>query len=361
MPAPKLPAELGYRMPAEWEPHAATWIAWPHNRSDWPGKFSPIPWVYVEIVRHLLTSPAARGGRNQATEAARPERVRILTTNPARPARMLRRAGVDLAQVDFIPFPTDRGWTRDYGPMFIRSDSGLAINNWRFNGWAKYSNHRLDDKVAAKAARRLHVPLFDPKAVLEGGAIDVNGCGTLLTTEECLLSETQQRNPGMTRDEIEAKLAGYLGVRHFLWLKRGIEGDDTHGHIDDIARFVGPSTVVAAVERNPADPNYAPLQENLELLRSMRDQDGRRLDVIPLPMPAPLFFDGRRVPASYANFYIANNVVLVPTFHDPQDRIALGTLAEVFPNRRVIGIHSVDLVWGLGTLHCLTQQEPAYD
>jgi len=355
----KAPAELGYRMPAEWEPHAATWIAWPHNRGDWPGKFSPIPWVYVEIVRHLLGSPAASKSASGVAPEYQPEPVRILTTEPERPARMLRRAGVDLGQVDFVPFPTDRVWTRDYGPMFIRSGSELAINNWRFTGWAKYPNCRLDDAVAARAARWLRVPSFDPGMVLEGGAIDVNGCGTLLTTEECLLSETQQRNPGMTRADIEAKLSDHLGVRHFLWLRRGIEGDDTHGHIDDIARFTGPSTLVAAIENNTADPNYIPLQENLELLRSMKNADGRRLDVIPLPMPAPLCFDGRRVPASYANFYIANRVVLVPTFNDPNDRIALGTLAELFPSRKVIGIHSVDLVWGLGTLHCLTQQEPA--
>ncbi len=339
----KAPASLGYRMPAEWEPHAATWIAWPHNREDWPGKFSPIPWVYVEIVRRLHLS----------------ERVRILTTTPERPARMLCRAGVDLSRIEFIPFPTDRCWTRDYGPMFVCGNGKLAINDWRFNGWAKYSNWKRDIRIAARAARRLKTALFVPGLVLEGGAIDVNGQGTLLTTEECLLSETQQRNPGKSREEIEAALSAHLGVRHFLWLRRGIAGDDTHGHIDDIARFVGPRTVVASVEDNASDANYVPLQENLELLRGMKDQDGNRLEVFALPMPEPLYFDNRRLPASYANFYIANEVVLVPTFDDPRDRAAIGVLSELLPDRKVVGIHAVDLVWGLGTLHCLTQQEPA--
>jgi len=336
------PAALGYRMPAEWEPHRATWIAWPHNRRDWPGKFAPIPWIYVEIVRHLH----------------RLERVRILSTEPTRPARLLRRAGVDLSQVDFLPFPTDRSWTRDFGPMFIQSGRGLGINNWRFNGWAKYPNWRRDDRIAARAARRLKVPRFEPGLVLEGGAIDVNGRGSLLATEECLLSPVQQRNPGIGRSELEDALGKFLGVRRVLWLRRGIAGDDTHGHIDDVARFVGPSTVAACREENQADPNYTPLRENLELLRAMRDQNGRRLEVVELPMPSPLYFDGRRLPASYANFYIANGLVLVPTFHDPRDRTALGLLAELFPDRQIVGIHSVDLLWGLGTLHCLTQQEP---
>ncbi len=326
------------RMPAEWEPHRATWIAWPHNRDDWPGKFAPIPWIYVEIVRALHRS----------------ERVRILTTEPARPRRMLARAGVDLSQIDFLPFPTDRVWTRDYGPMFVLRGGRLAIHNWRFNGWVKYPNWKRDDRVAARAARALGVPLLEPGIVLEGGAIDVNGQGLLMTTQECLLSPVQERNPGLGRRRLEAILSRCLGVREFLWLGRGIAGDDTHGHIDDAARFVGPETVVAAVEPDPADPNHVPLAENLDRLRA---RPGLR--VVELPMPRPLFFDGRRVPASYANFYIANQVVLVPTFHDPQDRVALSLLAELFPGRDVIGIHSVDLVWGLGTIHCLTQQEPA--
>ena len=338
MPTAKTPAALGYRMPAEWEPHAATWIAWPHNRNDWPGKFTPIPWLYVEIVRHLHGS----------------ERIRILTRDRERPARMLARAGVDLAQIDFLPYDTDRVWTRDYGPMFVRRGRELAINNWRFNGWAKYSNWKRDGRIAARVARARKLRLFEPGLVLEGGAIDVNGAGDLLTTEECLLSPVQARNPGRSRVEVEQALREYLGVRRVLWLGRGIAGDDTHGHIDDIARFVGPSSVAAAVEPDRGDPNHEPLAENLKRLRGVEG-----LRVVSLPMPSPVFFDGRRLPASYLNFYIANKVVLMPTFHDPQDRVALDTLSSLFPDRAVIGIHSVDLVWGLGTLHCLTQQEPA--
>jgi agmatine deiminase len=346
-------------MPAEWEPHHATWIAWPHQREDWPGKFAPIPWVYTEIVRCLHKS----------------ERVRILVNNKAarqQAESKLRRAGFDLGRVEFFQVPTDRGWTRDYGPMFVRSPKGLGIVGWRFNAWAKYPNWQWDDAVSRKLALRLtpqEIAFYDAPTrnfmrntsvvVLEGGAIDVNGRGCLLTTEECLLSSVQERNPGMTRRDYEAVFAHYLGARKVLWLGRGIGGDDTHGHVDDIARFVGPRTIAAAVEDDPADANYEPLQENVERLRGMTDQNGRALEVVALPMPAPVMFAGRRLPASYANFYIANECVLVPTFNDPNDRRALNTLAELFPGRTVVGIHAVDLVWGLGTLHCLTQQQPA--
>jgi agmatine deiminase len=346
-----------WRMPAEWEPHDAVWVAWPHRRDDWPAKFAPIPWVYTEIIR--LLAPA--------------ERVRVLVndeTAERRARRALDRAGADLDRVEFVPIPTDRVWTRDYGPMFVVSDQGeLGINNWRFNGWAKYDDWRRDDKVPSRVAqglklRRLAAPTRNgfrntPVVVLEGGAIDVNGRGLLLTTEECLLSDVQQRNPGMTRADYERAFADYLGVKKVLWLGRGIAGDDTHGHIDDLARFVGPRTVVTAVEDDPADANYVPLQENLERLRGMTDLGGGRLEVVPLPMPAPRAFAGQRLPASYANFYIANDRVLVPTFNDANDRRALGVLAELFPGRVVLGVHAVDLVWGLGTLHCLTQQQPA--
>jgi agmatine deiminase len=343
-------------MPAEWEPHEATWIAWPHNRRDWPGKFAAIPWVYAEIVRHL----------------SRSEIVRILVNDAAaerRAGSILARAGADLARVEFFRIPTDRVWTRDYGPMFIVSGRGeLAINNWRFNGWAKYDDWRRDDKVPFRVAQRLDIrrltaPTYNgyrntPVVVLEGGSIDVNGQGLLLTTEECLLSDVQQRNPGLTRQGYEEVFARYLGVKKVLWLGRGIAGDDTHGHVDDLARFVGPRTVVTAVEESPADDNYLPLRENLERLRGLTDPEGRRLEVVPLPMPAPVTFEERRLPASYANFYVANDRVLVPTFNDPNDRKALGLLADLFPGRAVVGIHAVDLVWGLGTLHCLTQQQP---
>jgi agmatine deiminase len=341
------PAALGYRLPAEWEPHAATWLAWPHERTDWPGKFAPIPWVFADVVRHLVAG----------------ERVRILVDDAAsetRAHRTLARAHVDVGGVDFFRIPTDRCWTRDSGPLFVRRDDGtVAITDWRFNGWAKYPNWRRDDAVPARLARRLGLERWKLDLVLEGGAIDGNGRGALLATEECLLSTVQARNPRLGREDLEDALRAYLGVRKVLWLHRGIAGDDTHGHVDDCARFVDERTVVAAIERDPADPNHEPLRENHRRLAGMTDQDGRPLRVVPLPMPRPLYFAGQRLPASYANFYIANGVVLVPTFNDAHDREALATLAPLFPSRQVVGIHAVDLVLGLGTLHCMTQQEPA--
>jgi agmatine deiminase len=346
------PAALGFRMPAEWEPHAATWIAWPHRRDDWPGKYGPIPWVWCDIVRHLH----------------RHESVRILVNDAAAERRargQLLRAGVDLDHVEFSAVPTDRVWTRDYGPYFVRDAAGaVAATDWGFNAWAKYDDWERDAAAAGEIVSRLGMRCWRPTAdgrpvILEGGSIDVNGAGLLLTTEECLLSPVQRRNPGLTRKDYEQLFVDYLGVRKVLWLGRGIAGDDTHGHADDLARFVGPRTVVTVVEENGDDENYKPLQENLERLRGMTDLDGRALEVVPLPMPAPLYFRDQRLPASYANFYVANGVVLVPTFNDPADRRALGILADLFPGRDVVGIHAVDLVWGLGTLHCLTQQQPA--
>jgi agmatine deiminase len=350
--SPDTPAGAGYRMPAEWEPHAATWLAWPHETRDWPGKFTTIPWVYAEIVRHLVPH----------------ERVRILVDDAAAERRvraLLKRVGVDPGRVDFFRIPTDRSWTRDFCPSFVRRDDGdVGMVDWRFTGWAKYPNHKRDDAVTDRLAKRLKRPQWKPsldgrRIVVEGGAIDVNGRGTLLTTEECLLSPIQARNPGVSKEDLERVLAESLGIRKVLWLGRGIAGDDTHGHVDDLARFVDPRTVVIAHENDGSDANYEPLHENRKRLASMTDQDGAPLRVVPLPMPAPLYLDGVRLPASYANFYIANDVVLVPTFNDPHDREALRTLAAEFPSRKVVGIHAVDLVWGLGTLHCLTQQEPA--
>jgi agmatine deiminase len=358
------PAAQGYRMPAEWEPHAATWIAWPHERRDWPGKLAPIAWVYGEVVRHLVPG----------------ERVRILVKNAAvevRARTLLRRVGVDLTRVEFFRVPTDRSWTRDTCPLFVRRDQDgeVAVSDWKFNGWAKYPNHLRDDAVPARLAKQLRMRRFVPtlatvapasrgaprprQVVLEGGSIDVDGAGTLLTTEECLLSPIQARNPGLSRAQMEGILGDHLGVSHILWLGRGIAGDDTHGHVDDLARFVGPRTVVIGDEPNTSDANYVPLAENRERLAGMTNAAGARLEVVPLPMPSPLTLDGVRLPASYANFYIGNTAVLVPTFNDPADRRALGILADLFPNRKVVGIHAVDLVWGLGTLHCMTQQEPA--
>lgn len=345
------PAQLGFRLPAEWEPHEATWIAWPHQRDDWPGKFAPVPWVYAEIVRHLHAG----------------EEVRILVNGAAgeRAAHtVLGRLRLDWDRVQFWHVPTDRVWTRDYGPCFLTAADGRAgAVHWQFNAWAKYPNWRRDAAAGRRILDRLVLPTWRPehngrRVVLEGGSIDVNGTGVLLTTEECLLSPVQERNPGLSRADYERLFADYLGVRKTLWLGPGIAGDDTHGHIDDLARFVAPRIVVAVMEENSADPNFEPLRENLRRLREMTDGEGRPLDVVPLPMPAPVWLDGQRLPASYANFYIANDRVLVPTFNDPNDRRALGVLADLFPGRAVVGIHAADLVWGLGTLHCLTQQQP---
>jgi agmatine deiminase len=352
----RTPAEQGFRMPAEWEPHAATWLAWPHEPGDWPGKLAPLRWVYGEVVRHLAAG----------------ERVRILINDAAietQAKSVLAAVGVPASRVELVRVPTNRSWTRDTCPIFVRRDQDgeVALTDWKFNGWAKYANHRLDDAVPAALAKHLRRASFHPtvqvggrrrQVVLEGGSIDVDGQGTLLTTEECLLDTVQARNPGVSREAVEQVLGEHLGVRKVLWLGRGIAGDDTHGHVDDLARFVRPGTVVIAQERNPRDPNHRPLRENWERLARMRDAQGTKLEVIALPMPAPVVFEGTRLPASYANFYIGNEAVIVPTFNDPADREALGILAELFPDRRVVGIHAVDLVWGLGTLHCMTQQEP---
>ncbi len=359
----RTPAELGFRMPAEWAPHESTWIAWPHNPTDWPGKVAVVHWVYGEIVRKIAPG----------------EVVRILVNSRAQQSRarqILTRAGVDDARVAFFRISTNRGWTRDTGPIFLKRNlrfgrrPEVAIVRFRFNGWACYPDWQEDDQVAERVARALGYPIFRAipagsgrtarPLVLEGGSIEVNGRGTLLATEECLLdARTQVRNPGLGRQEVEATLRAYLGVKNVLWLGRGIAGDDTHGHVDDLCRFVGPRTVVLCSEKNPRDPNYRVLEENRERLEGMRLENGSRIEVVPLPMPEPLVFRGQRLPASYANFYIANAAVLVPTFNDPQDRIALGTLAELIRDRAVVGIHAVDLVWGLGTVHCLTQQQPA--
>jgi agmatine deiminase len=330
----------GYRMPAEWEPHEATWIAWPHNRSDWPGRFAPIPWVYGEIVRKLSAVEKVRilvAGDSAATQAR----------------RVLQKVGARMETVEFFVCPTNRAWTRDYCPLFVKDDSGArALTGWRFNAWAKYDDYERDCKVPAYLGKRLKLPLHVPDMVLEGGSIDVNGAGLLLTTEECLLSPVQARNPGMSRAQVEQKLCEFLGVKRVIWLKNGIAGDDTHGHVDDLARFVDRRTVVVVSESDRSDANYEALRENYAILKAAG------LRVVKLPMPRPLVFNGLRLPASYANFYIANSLVLVPTFNDPNDRVALGTLARLFPDREVVGINCTELIWGLGALHCMTQQEP---
>jgi agmatine deiminase len=338
-------------MPAEWERHDATWLGWPHELTDWPGKFAPIPWAFAEIVRHL----------------SRVERVYLLVENLVAESRVrsiLKKSGANLHAVDFFRVQTDRGWMRDSGPICVRTDAGeVAYNHFEFNGWAKYANHKKDAAAVTKAnqklKRRMWLPQYKGRRIgLEGGSIDVNGCGTLLTTEECLLSKVQERNPGFVKEDYAQVFREYFGATNVLWLKNGIAGDDTHGHVDDLTRFVNPTTVVTVAEEDSNDVNYSPLQENLRRLQTMTDQNGRPLRVETLPMPAPVYFDGQRLPASYANFYIANRIVLVPTFNDSNDRVALNTLAALFPDRQVIGIACRDLVLGLGTIHCMTQQQP---
>jgi len=339
-------------MPAEWEPHEATWLGWPHELTDWPGKFAPIPWAFAEIVRHLSAV----------------ERVNLLVENRAAETRVraiLKKSGATLEAITFFHVATDRGWMRDSGPIAVRGDDGKqTLLNFAFNGWAKYDDHKKDAKVVARANAKLkrHVVLPEHKGrriVLEGGSIDVNGRGTMLTTEECLLSKVQERNPGFTREDYAEVFEKYFGATNVLWLGRGIAGDDTHGHVDDLARFVNPSTVVTVVEDDPAEENFEPLRENLALLKSAEDQAGEPLRVETLPMPEPVWFAGQRLPASYANFYIANKIVLVPTFNDPADRVALETLARLLPDRTVVPIYCRDLVLGLGTIHCMTQQLPS--
>ncbi len=348
---PVTPAELGFSMPAEWEKHEATWLGWPHNASDWPGKFETIPWVYGEMVRKISEG----------------ERINLLVRHKADESlarKIFKLAGVDLKKIRFITHPTNRGWTRDTGPIFVKNKE-TAIVHFHFNGWAKYDNWRKDTKVPETAARFLRKHLFDAECngqpfVIEGGGIELNGRGTLISTTECYLHpKIQVRNPGLGIKEIETTLKNYLGVKNIFWLAKGPVGDDTHGHIDDICRFVNAKTLVLVRENNSRDENYRPLAENWERIKDLRLENGSRPEVVELPMPSPLYFDGQRLPASYANFYICNAGVIVPTFNDPNDQVALRILGELFRDRPVAGIHAVDLVWGFGSLHCLTQQQPA--
>ena len=351
------PASLGFRMPAEWEPHAATWLAWPHNQETWPGKFATIPEIYVQLVNALHQTEQVNICVNDAYTAAT---VR----------QQLHAAGIALSQVALYEIPTNDAWARDHGPIFLtrrHADTAeLTLTDWTFNAWgSKYPPWDLDNAVPQQIAQHLGITPFTPDLVLEGGSIDVNGCGMLLTTESCLLNPN--RNPTLSRSDIEATLRAYLGVTHIGWLGDGIVGDDTDGHIDNIARFIDPTTVVCAVEDDPIDVNYKPLQDNLERLQHMTDQAGQPLHVLPLPMPNPVKQAvkqtveqaGERLPASYANFYIANAVVIVPTYDHPNDQQALAVLQELFPTRRIVGIPCADLVLGFGAIHCLTMQQPS--
>ena len=341
-----------YRLPAEWEPHEATWLVWPQNESDWPGKLSSIRQVYREIVSHLSES----------------EKVRIIV-NPGearkRAENFLEKESTDLANVEFYECPTDRSWIRDSGPFFVRGNSGeLSVLDFGFNAWAKYPDWENDDLVPGFIAETLHLDSKSPtrfgrRIILEGGSIDANGGGSLITTKQCLLSaDNQARNPSFERNDYEAIFSEYLGATNVLWLNGGIEGDDTNGHVDDICRFTGPATVVLCLEDNPEDQNYRPLRENLEILQNFKLDDGGKVEIVPLPMPSPLFFDGERLPATYANFYVSNQKVLVPTYNDPKDREALGILSELFPARHVVGIDCFNLAWGFGAIHCMTKEEP---
>ncbi len=345
-----------FMMPGEWEKQESILLAWPHNKEDWPGKFEPIAWVYAEIIRCLTAG----------------QKVRLVVRNEKEQAKakdICQRAGAVMKRLSFHIIPTNRIWLRDSGPIFVYDISGKTgskkhMLDWRFNAWAKYSNHKLDDKVPEAFNETMKLTRVQPlhkgkRVVLEGGSIDVNGKGTLLTTEECLLSKIQERNPGFKRQDYEEVFEKYLGIKQIIWLGNGIVGDDTHGHVDDITRFVNPTTIVTVVEKDKTSKNHALLADNVKRLKAARDQNGKQLTIVELPMPKPVVFEKQVLPASYANFLIANDVVLVPTFNDPADRLALSILSELFKGREVVGIHSVDLVWGLGTIHCMSQQEPA--
>ncbi len=346
--------EIGFKFPAEWDKHRATWIGWCYNTSDFPGKIATIHWVYGEITRKLI-----EGG----------ETVAILVQDAkheTKARQILTKVGADFTKIEFYQIPHNRGWMRDSGPMFVNNDATneTAVVKFKFNAWAKYDDWQLDNQVAVKFAKQenrkiFHVEYNKKEVVLEGGAIDLNGAGTIMTTEECLLdTQVQTRNPHLSREDYEQIFAENLDASNTLWLNKGIVGDDTHGHIDDFCRFTDAQTIVLAEEKNGQDANHKILEENRERLEGFKLENGKKPKIVRLPMPAPLIFNKQRLPASYANFYIANEAVLVPTFNDENDRTALGIIAELFPARKIVGIHAVDLVWGLGTLHCLTQQEP---
>ncbi len=348
IPSGKTPREMGFRMPAEWEWHRGTWLSWPHRISTWPGKFDPIPRIFAEIVRHLSSS----------------EQVHINVCDASVEAQVhhtLEEAAVDPSLPYFHHFPTDDAWCRDHGPIFLvreqEDDWDQVVLDWGYNAWGgKYPPFELDDAIPTRIGTHFSIPVIYPGLVMEGGSFDVNGRGTLLTTESCLLNPN--RNPGLSREDLEQALRDHLAVSQVLWLGEGIEGDDTDGHVDDITRFVDPTTVVTCIEDDPSDVNYEPLLENVERLQEMTDQDGHPLRVVPLPMPRPVWYQGQRLPASYANFYIGNEVVLLPAYDHETTGVAREVLEELFPTRRVVPIDCFDLIWGLGAFHCVTQQWP---
>jgi agmatine deiminase len=347
--------DLQFILPPEWEKHEATWIGWPQNKEDWPGKFSPIPLVYAEIVRMI----------------SRGELVRILVENDThekKAKKVLKSVGIDFDKIEFYKITTDRNWLRDAGAQFVKNEKGqISLIHFKFNAWAKYDNYKKDKSIPGFISRKMNIPCIpalykDHHIVLEGGAIDINGKGTLITTEECLMDlKLQVRNKGFTKQDYAEVFKIFLGVNNIIWLGNGIIGDDTHGHVDDLCRFVNEKTIVVASEDNEKDENFLPLKEDYERLQDAKLENGSKPGIIKLPMPSPVIFKGERLPASYANFYISNYAVLVPTFNDPNDGKALGIIGELFPDRKVIGIHSIDLVWGLGTLHCLTHEQPYID
>ncbi|MBL7864065.1 MAG: agmatine deiminase family protein [Cyclobacteriaceae bacterium] len=341
------PRELGFRFPAEFEKHDATWLSWPHKEASWPGKIQSIYPAYSAFVGLLAQSE--RVNINVADEAMKQFAL-----------RQLEKAAVDLSQVHFHFNPTNDAWCRDHGPAFLINDKEKkkVIVDWDYNAWGgKYPPHDLDDVIPTRIGKSMGLPVFHPNIIMEGGSVDFNGAGTILTTTACLLNKN--RNPHLSKDQIEKYLLDFYGAKQVLWLGEGIVGDDTDGHIDDITRFINEDTVVTVVEPDPRDENHKLLDENLQQLRTMRLPDGRPLKIVELPMPGEVIHEGQRLPASYGNFYICNKFVIVPTFRDKRDQVAIDILQKHMPDRKVVGIDSVDIIWGLGSFHCLSQQEPA--
>ena len=344
-----------FRMPAEWEKQESTLIAWPHNKNDWPGRFENIPDVFAQIISQI----------------SKVQKVKILIQNNLAKKNihpLLRKYKAKLKNIIFITIKTDRVWTRDSGPIYVVNKNKKILLDWKFNAWAKYKNYKYDNAINKKLNKIKNLELIKPKfkiqkkfkdIVLEGGSIDVNGKGTIITTKECLLSKVQQRNPGLKKKDIESIFNKYLGAKNTIWLNKGIAGDDTHGHIDDIARFIDTNKIFLAYEYNKKDKNFKPLDENYKILNISKDQNGKKITIIKLPMPKPIFIEKTRVPASYLNFYIANKIVLVPVFKDKNDKKVLKIFKRNFRNRKIIPIDCLDLIWGFGAIHCMTQQEPA--